>query len=123
MEEIAPAAPTKPEMGSVLSQALSLYQAHVGTILLLCAGGVAFDALLTYVGNLVTLGYGEPIFALLSVVLQEVLYFGPAVLLWNEVQRRRASEVVLPSGAAGGDALVSTSTLSTVLSGFNSKRA
>ena len=119
MQELAPAAPTNPEIGSVFSQAMSLYQAHVGTLLLLCALGVAFDALLTYVGNLVTFGYGEPVFAVLSVVMQEVLYFGPAVLLWNEVQKRRAGETV----ATGGDALVSTSTMATVFSGFNSKRA
>ncbi len=105
-------------LGGTLRQATDIFGVHVGSLLLLCAGGVLFDALLTYVGNAVTFGYGEPVFAMLSVVLQEVLYFGPAVLIWNEIQRRR-----LVSEAPSTDVLVTTNTLGTLLSGFNSKRA
>ncbi len=99
---------------TVLSRAWSLFTAQAGPLLLLCLAGVGFDALVTYLGGLITLGYGEPVFALFTTVLQEVLFFGPAVLLWNHV--------VNPPGSVSTD-VVPRSTIATLLSGFNEKRA
>lgn len=99
-------------LGSVTTQSFGIFQKHAGPLLLLCAAGVGFDAILTYGGGLITLGYGEPVFAVLSVVLQEVLYFGPAVLVWNEILRARDP-----------DRAPEPPVVSTLLSGFRSGRA
>lgn len=113
-------APTNPlSFDVVFSRATSMMMANAGPLLVLCMLGVGFDALLTYVGGALTLGYGEPVFAVMSTVLQEVLYFGPAVLLWQGVLR---------DSAAGGHGVPPSTGLDgpvfgTLLSGFREPRA
>lgn len=109
---LSPLVPVRPTLGGVLTGTRSAFEAHAGPLLLVCAAGVGVDALFTYVGNFITVGYGEPIFAVLSVVLQEVLYFGPAALIWRGITAARAGQPVTDSGDTR-----------LLLSGFSDKRA
>lgn len=107
-----------PTLGALMSGGGNLLVAHAAPILVLCALGVGFDALLTYVGGFITFGYGAPFFGLLSTILQEVLYFGPAVLLWNHVRaQRELGEGAPPVGALDGKVFA------VLFGGFSNSRA
>ena len=108
-----------PTLGGLFGQSTSLLFANAAPLAALCTLGVGFDALLTYVGGFITFGYGEPVFALVSTVLQEVLYFGPAVLLWDLVLRERIGDDRAEPRTGPLDGAV----FGTLVSGFASKRA
>ena len=110
-----------PTLGSLFADSGRLLGQHAAPLLLLCAAGVGFEALLTYVGGFLTMGYGEPFFALISTVLQEVLYYGPATLLWASVLRQGApSQTPVADEAPVG---LDKPTLETLVSGFKLPRA
>lgn len=109
-----------PTLGGLLAGGGSLLMAQAAPLLVLCGLGVGFDAVLTYAGGFVTLGYGEPVFALISTVLQEVLYFGPAVLLWDHVMRSRGAADASDLPQSGS---LDTGVFATLVSGFSNQRA
>ena len=105
-------------LGRMFSESYALLSLKPLHVLGLCAIGLAFDTFVTYVGGFITLGYGSPVFAVMSTLLQEVLYFGPAVLLWN-----LAMGTLTVTEGQGEASLSDASAFSIMFSGFRESRA
>ena len=105
-------------LGRMFSESYALLSLKPLPVLALCAIGLGFDAFVTYVGGFITVGYGTPIFSVMSTLLQEVLYFGAAVLLWDlAIGARSATE------GQGEEPLSDSSAFAVIFSGFREPRA